>query len=154
MALIFHRVLLIACFATWFGGFGFYVSIVVPIGTDVLGSALEQGLITRRVTYWLNVFGGLALASMLVESIVTWRTSKNSMKLWSLGLCIFMIVAQVALFVLHPMLDAMIDVEAKAVSESAKFYQLHRVYLWASTFQWIAAWGWLVLLVVGLERRK
>src|SRR5947209_19521490 len=46
----------------WLGGFTFYAAVVVPIGTEVLGSAADQGWITRRVTPWLNVAGAVALA--------------------------------------------------------------------------------------------
>ena len=41
-------VLVALCF--WQGGFTFYAGVVVPVGTDVLGSSLKQGFVTRRVT--------------------------------------------------------------------------------------------------------
>ncbi len=68
-----YRTLLLASFAMWFGGFGFYVSIVVPVGTDVLGSSLNQGMITRQVTQWINIFAGIAVAMMLLESFLSWK---------------------------------------------------------------------------------
>lgn len=147
MLLILHRILLIASFATWFGGFGFYVSIVVPIGTDVLGSPFAQGMITRLVTPWINIFGGIAFAFMLVEVIVSWRRASYWYRFSQLGLWLIMVSALIALAILHPALDGMIDLNAESVSDSSKFYDLHRVYLWVSTVQWIAAWLWLILLM-------
>ena len=54
-----RRFLVFQAFLLWQGGFLFYTAVVVPIGTDVLGSALVQGLITRRVTDWMNLFGAV-----------------------------------------------------------------------------------------------
>src|ERR671917_504286 len=54
---LFRRSLLLWLLLLWQGGFLFYTAVVVPIGTDVLGSPLVQGLITRRVTDWLKLFG-------------------------------------------------------------------------------------------------
>ena len=41
----------------WQGGFAFYSGVVVTLGAEVLGSDLEQGLVTRAVTPWLNGIG-------------------------------------------------------------------------------------------------
>ena len=141
------RTFVLAAFAMWFGGFGFYVSIVVPIGTEVLGSAMDQGMITRQVTVWLNIFCAIALVAMFADLLVTWSGSSAAVR-WSLsGLSLVILVLLVALFILHPMLDRMIDVESKTTSDAALFYNLHRVYLWASTIQWMAAWAWLLIWV-------
>ena len=146
--LIINRTLLLASFAMWFGGFGFYVSIVVPIGTDVLGSSLNQGMITRQVTQWINVFGGIAVAMMLLESLLTWKYLPVALRLMQLGLCLLMIAALIGLVNLHPILDSMIDVAEVEVTDQVNFYPLHRVYLWVSTIQWIAAWIWLLVLMI------
>ena len=148
-----HRIFLIASFATWFGGFGFYVSIVVPIGTDVLGTPFAQGMITRQVTNWLNLFSGIAFTSMLLESVMSWRQSAPWLRRIQLGLCLLLIASLIALVVLHPALDAMIDFEAGSVTDSDEFYNLHRIYLWVSTVQWLAAWIWLVILVLSWRER-
>ena len=154
MFLTIHRILLIATFAIWFGGFGFYVSIVVPIGNEVLGSDFAQGMITRRVTHWLNLFSGIAFATMLLESRLSWRTTKTGMRYTLLGLCLIMIGCLIALILLHPMLDQMIDDEAGSVTDSGEFYHLHRIYLWVSTVQWIAAWFWLISVVFNWRRQN
>ena len=46
----------------WQGGFLFYAAVVVPTGTEVLGS-FEQGRVTRHVTDWLNGIGAVTLSS-------------------------------------------------------------------------------------------
>ena len=148
------RTILLASFAMWFGGFGFYVSFVVPVGTDVLGSATEQGMITRRVTHWINVCSAVALAIMIVESLWTWRNRSRFIRWTQLGMCLFMVGMLATLVYLHPMMDSLIDPVEKSVDQQERFYQLHRVYLWASTFQWIAGWFWLALFAVGMANHR
>ncbi len=132
-----------AAFAMWFGGFGLYVSIVVPIGTDVLGSALEQGVITRQVTVWINIFNAISVAAMILESVVSWKDSTALCRTTQLVTLVIVAVSLAVLFYVHPILDRMFDAEAKSVSDSVQFYNMHRIYLWTSTVQWIAAWVWL-----------
>lgn len=146
------RTILLASFAMWFGGFGFYVSIVVPIGTEVLGSALDQGMITRRVATWINVFSGIAFAMMLVESVLTWNQLRPFIRRAQLGLCLFMVVSLIGLVYLHFALDSMIDAADMRVADRETFYHLHRVYLWLSTIQWAAGWGWLIVLLAGWRK--
>ena len=136
--------LILACFAFWFGGFGFYVSIVVPIGTEILGSARDQGVITQQVSFWLNVFGAIATAAMAWESIASWKNSPTSRRRWLLICVIFFGLMQGGLFYLHPILSEMFDVTELDISDEVKFYNLHRVYLWLSTFQWLVAWIWMI----------
>lgn len=149
-----YRTLLLACFSMWFGGFGFYVSIVVPIGTDILGSARNQGMITQQVTDWLNLFAGIAVVAMLLESYVSWKSIAGFSKWWLLSLAVLVSVFLGGLVWLHPVLDAMIDPSEMEISDEAKFYQLHRLYLWLSTIQWIAAWAWLIVLSHRWSRTK
>ena len=148
-----HRTIVIACFAMWFGGFGFYVSIVVPIGTDVLGSARHQGMITQLVTQWINIFSAIAFVAMTLELLLNWKRLSRNLRYSQLGLVLFMIAALVGLVALHPLLDAMINREDQTISDEGKFYQLHRAYLWLSTVQWIAAWLWLIVLLSGWRHR-
>ncbi len=150
-ATVLFRVWVLASIAVWFGGFTFYVSIVVPIGTEVLGSAAEQGFITRLVTQWLNLMGGIALVTILAESVFSWRSSlirPSLMRLRRIQLLLvfLMAVLQVGLFVLHPYMDRLLDPEARVVILAERFYRLHRIYLWASTIQWVFAWFWLFAL--------
>lgn len=140
------RTILVASFAMWFGGFGFYVSFVVPIGNEVLGSNFEQGLITRRATIPLNYLGVIAVVTMLIESAATWKTHRQpTVKRIQLAMVLLMSAMLIALFWLHPQIDAFVDCDLHEISgDYDHFYWLHRLYLWASTVQWIAAWGWLL----------
>jgi len=139
----------------WFGGFGFYVSFVVPTGNEVLGSSFEQGLITRQVTVPLNYLGTLAAILMMVDSILTWRKSNSPRKQIQLSLTLLTLTMLGALFWLHPQIDAFVDRDTHEIrGDYARFYWLHRLYLWASTFQWIAAWGWLICYVISVSAQR
>src|SRR5258708_34600224 len=67
MLILFRRFLAVAALMFWQGGFTFYAAVVVPIGQNVLGSHLEQGFITREVTWYLNIAGAVALAFLAGE---------------------------------------------------------------------------------------
>ncbi len=139
------QVLLLASFAMWFGGFGFYVSFVVPIGNELLGSSFEQGLITRRATVPLNYLGVLAATLMVFDSVLTWKKSQSRIRYVQISCAVFMLAMLAALFALHPQIDAFVDTELGEIKgDYDQFYWLHRLYLWASTFQWISAWIWLI----------
>src|SRR5437660_1623910 len=57
-----RRFLVLAALMFWQGGFTFYAGVVVPVGREVLGSDRDQGFITRQVTEYLNLAGGIAVA--------------------------------------------------------------------------------------------
>lgn len=139
------RTLLLATFALWFGGFTFYVSFVVPVGTEILGSARRQGFITQQVTHWLNLVCFLSLILMLAESFLAWKRARRPWREIQLAVVLLNFGLLAGLVWLHPKMDAMIDLDKKMVHDKAEFYGVHRIYLWLSTFQWFAAWGWLPL---------
>jgi hypothetical protein len=56
-----RRFLVIQALLLWQGGFLFYAAVVVPVGTDVIGS-FGQGMVTRHVTDWMNAIGAVAVA--------------------------------------------------------------------------------------------
>jgi magnesium-transporting ATPase (P-type) len=144
---ILFRTLVIATFALWFGGFTFYVAFVVPIGNDVLGSARTQGFITQQVTNWLNVVCGFAIGLMILETI-RGRIVLSIRGRWTeIAMLVLMIGSLIVLIWLHPIMDEMIDVADESITDETRFYGLHRIYLWVSTFQWIVAWVWLFLTV-------
>lgn len=149
------QTLLLGSFAIWFGGFFFYVSFVVPIGNELLGSSFEQGLITREATVPLNYLACFAASCMLLESILTWRRSATIRRKIQLGFVIVLSAMTVWLMWLHPQIDAFVDVELhEIVGDYDRFYWLHRLYLWASTLQWVAGWGWLVCYVVAKQSNE
>ncbi len=141
-----RRFLAIVALLFWQGGFTFYAAVVVPIGQNVLGSHLEQGLITRQVTHYLNISGAAAMALLAAELL-----AEGYPRSWRLGLLWFiwlgMAVLLGALIVLHPALDTLIDLEAHSLSDRGHFRALHRTYLWISTFDWglAAIYLWLML---------
>jgi hypothetical protein len=137
------RTLVMATFAVWFGGFMFYVSFVVPIGTDVLGSARAQGFVTRLVAHKLNLMCGIAVGVMLMESLRSWRSGGRVWRYVALLMVGLIGALLIGLIVLHPELDRMLDFDTRRVMDRQKFYSLHRIYLWFSTFQWIFACFWL-----------
>ena len=141
------RVLLLATFAVWFGGFFFYAAFVVPLGTEVLGSARAQGFITRLVTHRINGLCFATLVLMAIELIGCWHWSPRWSRMAQLGSIALIGALLISLVLIHPQLDKMLDVPRKQVHDRADFYQLHRVYLWASTIQWGLAWVWLVAVL-------
>jgi hypothetical protein len=124
--------------AFWLGGLTFYSLIVVPTGTEVVGR-LEQGFITRAVTAKLNWIGAATLGILLWDVIVAKRRMLAAT--W-----VTLIVFQLALVLLHPRLESLLDMQAHDVTDHAKFYSIHRVYLWLVAGQWLAGvWHfWLV----------
>ena len=152
---IIFQVLLLASFAIWFGGFFFYVSFVVPIGNEVLGSSFEQGMITRRATVPLNWLGVLSAVLMIVDSILSWRIRGVWNRRVQLACPIIMLAMLASLFILHPQIDAFADrVLGEIKGDYDQFYWLHRLYLWASTVQWIAEWIWLIFFVSSGLRKE
>jgi uncharacterized membrane protein len=55
-----RRVVSLFLIMLWWGGLTFYSAIVVPIGTNVLQSSEQQGLVTQQVTKYLNALGLVA----------------------------------------------------------------------------------------------
>ena len=152
VAIVICYTLLIATFAMWFGGFTFYVTFVVPIGTEVLGSARSQGFITQQVTHWLNFSCACAATLMLVELVSRWKNTKRPSREIQLAMIVAIIGMLIGLVYLHPIMDQMILIEDERITDRKKFYGLHRVYLWLSTFQWAAAWIWLLLSIASWKR--
>ena len=137
----------------WQGGFFFYAAVVVPIGGAELGSELEQGLITRRVTVWLNLIGLLAISSWWVALWATsWSASARLRWLMTGGVGL-VAAGLIGLFVLHGSLDAQIELETRSVIDHEEFYEGHRVYLVISAIQWLVTFAILPLTLWGWQRR-
>jgi hypothetical protein len=140
-----RRFLVLVLLMFWQGGFTFYASVVVPIGTEVLGSAREQGWITRRVTVWLNVAGLAALAALGWD--IAADRDPVRLRRWLRCLTwLLMAASLVGLLWLHERLDSLLDLENLRILSRPTFRAWHRWYLWISTAQW--AGGLLALLLM------
>jgi hypothetical protein len=137
---VLRRFVLLAAFAFWQGGFTFYAAIVVPTGTEVLGSSAEQAKITRRVAASINFTGAIALAIFAWDVVFEPRL-RRSRAIAMLAALLFL----VALMVLRDRLDLMFHGEDAYLDNRADFRPWHRTYLWLSTAQWAACVAFLVL---------
>ncbi|MBC7816889.1 MAG: hypothetical protein IAG10_08390 [Planctomycetaceae bacterium] len=127
--------------AMWWGGLTFYAAIVVPLGIEQIGGA-EQGLLTQRVTVRLNVAGTIAGICLLADAL--WRRPRNHRAVMAgvlLGL-------QVWLWFLHARLSRWLDTASLSPHSGDSFYHEHRIYLWATSAQWLIGlaclWIWCV----------
>ncbi len=133
--ILLRRLLVLIALMFWQGGFTFYASVVVPIGTAHLGSATEQGFITREVTNYLNLSGAIALVFFGIDLVCT-RRQERWVRL-SRGFSWLVMVALLAVLAwLHTYLDQFLDPEGQEVLHRAAFRLGHRWYLWLSTIQW------------------
>lgn len=137
------RWILLAAYAFWLGGFVFYAAVVVPIGTDVLQSRVEQGFITRQVSYWINVSGAVALTLFALDLLMPPRRMRWGM----LSLWLGMAIAQGVLMWMHPRIDMHMDLETHRVLERTIFRPMHKIYLWTHTVQWLIGCVYLALLL-------
>ncbi len=132
--LIFRRTLLLWMFMFWQGGFFFYSSVVVKVGTDLNGQ-FAQGLITREVTIWMNLAGLIVLLTWLWDLLAERRTRVK--RRWAAWLVLLLLLGCLAW--LHPQLDAFIDTETYRLRDRADFRALHAWYLHASTAQFVTS---------------
>ena len=131
--------LLILVFAVWWGGLTFYAVIVVPIGTEQIGST-DQGFITQEVTRWHNALLTAMAAGLLLDAWL--RRCRR------LGIVAAVLAAiDAALFFEHSVLTEMMDFTNRAVED--EFYPRHAVYLWLTTAEW--AIGFALIVVSGLS---
>lgn len=130
------RMLWLILFAFWQGGFMFYGAIVVPVGTQVLGSESMQGFVTRSVTNYLNVAGVIALVVWGFELSIAKdaSTTRNRVR-WALLLMMMLLLALLGW--LHTQMDKHLDTEMQQVLDLPLFTRLHSWYLIISTLQWL-----------------
>jgi hypothetical protein len=142
-----RRFLVLQALLLWQGGFLFYTAFVVPVGTRVLsGGAAAQGVITARVTDTLNTLGAVGLAVLAWELSCTRDPAprRTTARWWCWAVAV---ICQYLLFVFHQLLDYFMDPGRTSVVIRPPFYPVHRLYLWASTVQWLAllALAWWTL---------
>lgn len=123
----FWRVFVWFLWAAWWGGLTFYALVVVPIGTELLGS-VEQGFVTQRVTLWHNRLGVVLALALAVEA---WRLRSSA---W---ICLSIAVAMttVVLMVWHRHLSLAMNFVDRTVPEN--FYTEHAIYLWITSVEWL-----------------
>jgi hypothetical protein len=151
-----RRFLVVAAFALWMGGFTFYSSFAIPAATELLeGGHRAAGFITQRVTQPLNICGVIALVLLLWNMLAGWRVASRTERGWLVGTWVFLVAGEIALIVLHPMLDAKLDIASRRILPATNFDTWHRAYLWISTAQWIAALPllWFTLAVWRREEK-
>lgn len=129
----------------WLGGLAFFAGVTVEVGSEVLGSHLEFGLITRRVAVGLNVFASVVIAGLLVDLMLT-RPKAGRRGQWAM--CAILAGSQIALWLLHPWVDALLDVQARRLLDAEAFYFRHRVYLLVSTLEWVTGAAYFRRLLV------
>lgn len=124
--------ILLLVWAAWWGGLSFYAIVVVPIGTDLIGS-VEQGFVTQKVTLWHNALTGVFLLCLVIEAYC-----RPSRLRWSF--VIALAILEFGLFSLHYHLSGMIDFESQYVPSD--FYDQHAIYLWITAAEWLLGIGW------------
>jgi len=145
-----RRFIVLSAIAFWLGGFTFYTGVVVPTGMQVLGSHLRQGLITQKVTLWINVAGACAIPVLLWNTIVIWRNAGKMLRWCLAGSLIAVALLQIELFVMHPFLDRLLDVKRRRIIDYDRFDLLHHLYLISASVQW--GFGFLhALCIVALQ---
>ena len=130
-----RRFLVLQALMIWQGGFLFYASVVVPAGTEVLGSSGAQGAITARVTDTMNQLGLVALAILALDLRLTRDTNerRTAARWWCWSLAF---LCQLLLIYLHMVLDFFMDPARNRIVIGPPFRPVHRVYLWTISFQW------------------
>lgn len=113
-------------FAIWWGGLTFYAAVVVPIGTQQIGS-LDQGFITQQVTRWHNGLLAAMTFYLLIESI--------RRPFWLRLVVGGLILIQAGLWMQHIELTQRMDLEVRSVSTD--FYSQHARYLWLTSAEWL-----------------
>jgi hypothetical protein len=141
-----YRLVASSLWIFWLGGITFYISIVVPIGGEVLGADI-QGQVTERVTWYINWIAVAVAVLMLFEA----RRRQS----WLLLLSTVVHSLTLAfLLASHADLSAMMRGEASKILANWSFYSVHRVYLWVTTVQWLnALLVHFLFLAAGWQRR-
>jgi hypothetical protein len=143
----FRRFLVFQAFLLWQGGFVFYSGVVVPVGTDILGGP-NQGLVTQKVTNWLNLIG-VAWHLLFAWDVFAEADPSRLRKRWRIGLWVASAALMAGLFALHPYLDSQFVENAIPKANWRAFRVAHITYLWVSTGQWLIGLA-LVWLTIGV----
>jgi hypothetical protein len=143
---ILRRFLVLGVLFFWQGGLTFYGAVVIPIGARVLGSHRSQAVITREVVQVATVAGLLALVLFCWDVLATrdpagWR--RHVRQCAAMGIAFTWVVLSCLQFLLNQRFDP----DSLDVGDLASFRELHRLYLWITTAQWVFC---LLFLLAGL----
>jgi hypothetical protein len=138
------RYLVVVALAGWWGALTFYGLVVVPEGTEQLGSQ-TQGLVTQQVTRTLN-FLGVAVAVLLFFELRRTGT-RGAWLAWFVFL-----ICQTALFGVHAWLSALLQPVNGAAVDRRWFYDVHRIYLLTTAVQW-GVGPWLLWRILQRDSR-
>ncbi len=130
-----YRLFLLTVCAFWLGGLTFYAAVVIPTANKVLGSHLRVGFVTQQVTGWINVSATVALLVLLVPLLAGRASTQRGLWLVLLGTWLMMAGSQAGLFVLHSVLDGLLDPARRQILDEDRFYGLHRAYLITTMMQ-------------------
>jgi hypothetical protein len=142
-----RRFIVVMAFAVWVGGFTFYGSVVIPAATEFLGDHTQAGFITQHVTVGLNWIGIVTLVILLWDVVTAQRAGARWVRRTIFASWIFLAGIEVALIVMHPMMDRMLDRSARSILDYDRFDLMHHAYLWLSTAQWFGCLGYLIALL-------
>jgi len=137
--LMFRRMSLLWLLMIWQGGFMFYGLVVINVGLQVFGDPLQQAWVTQRVTNWLNLLGAVALTAWAWD--IAASPTAAATRRWPWLIWLLLAASLAALALLHPLMDAHMDVDQSYFSDAPSFHEMHRWYLRVSTGQWLAAVG-------------
>jgi hypothetical protein len=141
--LLIARFACLLLFSVWLGGFTFYSAAVIPALHDAMPSP-EAGRITQRVTDRLNGLGAATL--ILWWAAGRWEAGSGPLssrrRRAKEGLLTATTLLLLALFLMHRIMDARL-----AADHLDGFYPLHRVYLIASTIQWLVNLALMALAI-------
>src|SRR5260370_3712334 len=137
---ILRRFLVVFALRFWRGGSMSYGGVMVGIVRAQLDQP-ERGLITQRVTQWLNFAGTLALLLLPAD---VWASSLAS-KRWRWLAWAGMALPHLAIVWLHHEMSRQMAAPGNVRSGQHSFLSLHMLYLFHNVVQWVAALGFAVL---------
>lgn len=142
--IIFRRLLVLFALMFWQGGLMFYGGVVIPVGSEILGSHREQSHVTRAVTHYLHAAGAVALTLLLWDGLAEREQRRYRRYAWWLlwSVLVLLLGGQVWL---HGLLDAFFTEDTWQIADPTYFQRLHQGYLLISTIQWLG-----VLILLGL----
>jgi len=143
-----RRFLMLCALGGWLGGLTFYSLVVIRASHQIVGNHTKVGFITQKATAGLNTIGVGALALMLWNGAASWRAAGAWTRRGLLATWLIAAFAHAWIYVLHSRLDAMLDFQARQIQAGASFRGPHELYLVATSIEWFASLGYLLVALV------